>query len=260
MRSAHYPGSHDVNPEAALAGKLSDHPPAIVRCPDTAAQPVPDRLDAVAHERAREDHRGPPCIGGRLPVSPVDGVNVVPVNRNRMPAERPRPPQIPSQHDLTGPVQPVGVDDYGQVAQALPAAVAECLPGGALGHLGVPAQHPDPVGQPVQAPAGQGQADADGQPRSHQAGGHVRRQSALQRVTQRPAPGLRKAQELFIADRSGRLQHRVIQRPSAALGENQMVTALITRVREVEPADARPAAPPSTRQQTSRTWGDPSRQ
>ena len=50
---------------------------------------------------------------------------------------------------LAGGAEPVDVDDHGQVSQRRPAAVAERLPGGDLGHLAVSAQHPDPAGQPV---------------------------------------------------------------------------------------------------------------
>jgi hypothetical protein len=148
MRWAHRPRSRDVNPEA-LAAKPGDHPLGISRWHATAGRPVPGCHGAVAHPRAREYHRGPPCVRGRLPVSPVDRVHVMSVDHIRVPAESSRPLQIPSQHDLAGVTRPVHVDDHGQVVQGRPAAAAECLPGRVLCHLRVPAQHPDPGGQPV---------------------------------------------------------------------------------------------------------------
>ena len=83
---------------------------------------VLDRLDALALDRVRDDHRR---LAGRVPrlgVGAVDRLEVVPVDLDRVPAERLGPlrvrVEVPAVHGLAALPEPVHVDDRGQVARA----------------------------------------------------------------------------------------------------------------------------------------------
>ena len=107
----------------------------------------------------------------------VDGGEVVPVDRQHPGAERLHPArvlrQVPAEVGRAALAEPVDVGDHDQVRQLVVGGLVERLPDGALGQLAVPAQHPDPVREPVQVPARQRDPDAVGQPLAERAGGDV---------------------------------------------------------------------------------------
>lgn len=117
---------------------------------------------------ARDDRGGAVRDGAHLLVRGVDGGDVVSVDLHRVPAEGAQPapvrrevPAVPGGPALS---EPVHVDDEGQIAEVLESGVLGRLPDGALGHLAVPAQHPDAVVQLVQALARERHAHSDRQP------------------------------------------------------------------------------------------------
>ena len=190
---------------------------------------VLDLGEALALDRLGQDHRRPAARGvpgerHRL----VDGGEVVPVDRQHPRAERLHPPrvlrQVPADVGLAALAEPVDVGDRDQVRQPVVGGLVERLPDRALGQLAVPAQHPDPVREPVQVPARQRDPDAVGQPLAERAGGDVdprqdRRGVALQPLAEAPVAG----HQLVLRHDPGRLEHRVQQRRGVALGEDQVV-------------------------------------
>jgi hypothetical protein len=87
----------------------------------------------------------------------------VAVDDERMGAEGLHPPgiavHVPLEFGGTVLSQTVDVHDGGQVTQLVVGGLIQGLPHGAFGQFAVPAQNPDPVGQPVQVAAGQRHPD-----------------------------------------------------------------------------------------------------
>jgi hypothetical protein len=71
--------------------------------------------------------------------------------------------QVPAQLGGAALTEPVDVDDRDQVGQPVVSGLVQRLPDRSLGELTVAAQHPDPVGPPLQVLAGQGDPDPVGQ-------------------------------------------------------------------------------------------------
>ena len=139
----------------------------------------------------------------------VDLLEVVPVDDDGAAAERLDAPavrlQVPLQLGRPRLPEPVHVDDHREVVQLVVRRLVEGLPDRALGHLAVPAEHPDAEAGLVEPLAGQRDADAVGQPLPERAGGDVdpgerRRRVALQ-PRPRPPVGLH---QLAVVDRRRR--------------------------------------------------------
>ena len=194
-------------------------------------QLVLDLLDALALERVRHDHGGLAVRVERLRVRAVDLLEVVPVDLDRLPAEGLGPlrvrVQIPAVHRLAALPEPVHVDDRGQVLELVERGVLEGLPHRALGHLAVAAQAPDPVREPVEVLAGEGDADRDRQPLAERAGGDVDPGNLGGRVTFHAAAEDAKREELVVRDRAGGLEHRVDEGGRVSLGEDQVVVVRV---------------------------------
>ena len=132
--------------------------------------------------------------------------------------------------------QPVHVHDRGQVGQPVVRGLVQGLPDGALRHLAVPAQHPHPVGQPVEVPARQRDPHPVGQPLAERSGGDVdprqdRGGMAFQAGPEPPVP----VHELLVGHHSHRLVHGVQQRGGVSLGEDQVVVGVGAGVVPVVP-------------------------
>ena len=155
---------------------------------------VRDGLDAVALLRPRDDHRRAPAGGEGRGECRIDRRDVVPVDLDRLPAERLRPNavriEIPAVHRLAGLAEPVDVDDRGQVVERVEAGVLERLPDRALGHLGVAAQAPDPIRKPIQLLAGERDAHRDRQALTQRSSRHVDPRQDRRRVPLDPAAEL----------------------------------------------------------------------
>ena len=169
-------------------------------------------------------------VGERL----VDLAEVVPVDDHGVAAERLDPlgvrVQVPAQLGRAALAQAVHVDDRGQVAQPVMGGLVQRLPDRPFGRLAVPAQHPHPVRQLIQVPAGQGHADPVRQPLAERAGGDVdpgqdRGGVALQPRAEPAVPG----HQFLVGDDACRLEHRVQQRGRVPFGEDQVVVGRIVR-------------------------------
>ena len=170
-------------------------------------------------------------------VGPVDRGDVVPVDLDRLPAEGLGSTavggRVPLVHRRARLAEPVDVDDRGQVVEAVEAGLLEGLPHRALGHLGVAAEAPDAIREPVQALAGEPDADADRQALAEGAGRDVDPWEDRRGMALDPAAEPAKGEHLVVADRAGRLEHRVQQRGGVALAEDQVVVARVIGVAEV---------------------------
>jgi hypothetical protein len=107
----------------------------------------------------------------------VDLAEIMPVDGYGTTAERLNPfgisVQVPAQLGRAALAEAVHVDDRGQVVQPVVGRLVERLPYRSLGHLAVAAQHPHPVRQLIEIPAGEGHADPVRQPLAERAGGDV---------------------------------------------------------------------------------------
>ena len=170
-------GQPRLETQVAHAAQLGDRGVGIVQRLAVPAVLVLDGRHALALQRARED-RGRPA-GQRLGVAVrlVDLLDVVAVDLDRVPAEGSRAlgehAGVTPDHRLAALPEAVDVDDRREVVECVVRRVLERLPHRSLGELGVSAEHPDAVGQPVEVPAGDGHADADRQALAERAGGDV---------------------------------------------------------------------------------------
>ena len=188
---------------------------------------VLDGLDAAALQRARDDRGRPLADRLRLRVGALDLLDVVAVDRDRVPAEGAQAAhvgvEVPAEHGLARLAEAVDVEDRGQVVEALPGGVLDRLPHRALGHLAVAAQAPDAERQAVEPLAGQRHARRDRQALAERAGRHVGGRDARGRVALEPRAELAEGQQLLVVDPPRRLEHRVVERRRVALGEDQVV-------------------------------------
>ncbi len=198
---------------------------------------VLDERDALALDRMRHDHRRTVGVAQRLLEGMVDLFQVVTVDLDRIPAERPGARRvgfdIPAQHRLAALAEPIDVDDRGQVVQLVVRGVVERLPHRALGHLAVAQQDPHVVGQLVQILAGQADADADRQALAERTGGHVDPRDQRRRMALQPTAELAEGQQLVVGHRPRGLVERVEQRRRVPFGEDQVVVERVVRLIEV---------------------------
>src|SRR5580765_4150184 len=126
---------------------------------------VLDGLDALALDRAGDDHRRPSLRLLGLLVRAVDLLDLVTVDLDRVPAERACPfdvdAGVPADHRLAALTQPVDVDDRGQIVELVVRRMLERLPHRALGHLTVSAEHPHARWEPVEEFRGEAHPDPD---------------------------------------------------------------------------------------------------
>jgi hypothetical protein len=151
---------------------------------------VLDLRVALALDRARDDRRRLASRRLRLAVGRVDRLDVVAVDLDRMPAERPEAirerGQVPAVHRLAPLAEPVDVDDRGQVVELVERSVLGRLPHRPLGHLAVAAEHPDARRQPVELLRRERHADADRQALAERARGDVDPRQHRRRVPLEP--------------------------------------------------------------------------
>ena len=137
----------DVDMDVADAAELLDRRVRVVERLAMPAVLVLDGLDALALDRAGHDHRGASFCLCCLLVRPVDLLDVVPVDLDRVPPERSRAldvhARVPADHGLAALTEPVHVDDRSEVVELVVRRVLVGLPHRALRHLAVAAEHPD---------------------------------------------------------------------------------------------------------------------
>ena len=107
----------------------------------------------------------------------VDGGQVMPVDGQHPGAECLHPAlvvlKVPADIGLAALAEPVDVGHHDHVGQVVIGGLVEGLPDGTLGEFAVSAQHPDPVGEPLQVLACQRDPHAIWQPLAQRAGGDV---------------------------------------------------------------------------------------
>ena len=187
-------GLRDLDPDVAPPPELGDRRlgsssglPWKPFSSSTAATPLPLTVRATTTV-------GFPLVATRLGECAVDRLDVVAVDDDRVPAERPRTRdvdvEVPADHRLAALAQPVDVDDRGQVVELVVRGVLERLPHRALGHLAVAAQHPDAVRDAIEPLAGERRPDADREALAERAGGDVDPREDGRRVPLEPASEL----------------------------------------------------------------------
>ena len=123
------------------------------------------RRDALPLHRARDENRGLARRRDGLTERRVDRVEVVAVERDRVPPESLRAGdvrvEIPADHRLAALAEPVDVDDRREVVEPEVRGVLERLPHRALGHLAVAAEHPHAARQVLEVLRGKRHPDAD---------------------------------------------------------------------------------------------------
>ncbi len=120
-----------------------------------------------------------------------------------------------------------------RLSSPLKAGVLERLPDRPFRDLAVAAKHPNPIGQLIEALPRQGDADADRQALPERAGGDVHPGQHGRGVALEAASELAERQELLVGDRTGGLEHAVVQRRGVTLGEDQVVVAGVVGLVEV---------------------------
>ncbi len=230
-------GLRHVHDDVPLAAELCDRLLGVVERLAVPARLVLDRLDALALDRARDDHRRHALHRGGLAVGALDRADVVAVDLDRVPAERLRPVrvrvEVPAVHRLAALAELVHVDDRGQVVEPVEGGVLERLPHRALGHLAVAAEHPDAVRQLVELLAGERDPDRERQALAERPGRDVDPRDLRRRVALQPAAEVAEGEQLLVRDRAGRLVHRVQQGRGVSLGEDEVVVPRVVRVVEV---------------------------
>lgn len=214
MRASSRPGNAD--PQVTDAAQLLDRLVGVGQ--RLAVQPlaVLDGPDALALEGAGEDRGGLPQGGGRLAVGAVDGVHVVSVDLDRVPAEGLEAAGVGAEVVAvpggTALAEAVDVDDHREVVEVFVARVLGGLPHRALGELAVPAHHPHAVADAVQPLPGQRDADAHRKTLAERAGGRLDpRQPLRGGVSLQPAAEFAEGQQLLVVDGPGGLVGRVQQ-------------------------------------------------
>ena len=235
------PGGPAVGPRSAdrevpLPAQLDDGPLGHFRGqrPAVPALAVLDLGEPAALEGPGEDHRGLARAAHRRERL-VDLPEVVPVDGDGTTAERLNPfgicVQIPAQLGRAALAEAVHVDDRGQVVQVVVGRLVERLPHRAFRHLAVAAQHPHPVRQLIEIPAGQGHPDPVGQSLAERSGGDVDPRQHRGRVALQPCaePPVR-VDQLVVRDDARRLEHGVEQGGRVPLGEDQVVVGRVVRL------------------------------
>ena len=138
---------------------------------------VLDLGEALALDGASQDHGRAIGRGSRALQRHVDLLDVVAVDHHGLYAERLGPApvgiEVPTELSFPALAEAIDIDNRGEVGQAVKGGLVESLPDRALADLGVAAENPDVVGQPVQLLAGHRDADRDWEALPERTGGYV---------------------------------------------------------------------------------------
>ena len=206
----------DLNVNVAETAELLDRRVWIFERLAVPAVLVLDRLDALALDRARHDHRRAACRLSRFLVGAIDLLDVVSVDLDRIPAEGPRAldidARVPADHGLPALAQPVHVDDGGQIVELVVRRMLVRLPHRSLRHLAVAAEHPDARRKPVEVLGGEPHPDADRQALAQRASRNVHPRDQRSRVSLEHAAELAVREQLVVGDRPDGSEDCVVER------------------------------------------------
>ena len=173
----------------------------------------------------------------RLAVGVVDLAQVVAVDLDGMPAERPGAGgvgvAVPAEHRLAALAEPVHIENANQVVELIVSGKLQRLPDRAFGHLAIAQHDPDVIRQLVEVFARDAHADADGQPLAQRAGGHVHPRQHGRGVPFHAAAPLAQCHEFLVRDGARSLVDRIEQRRGVPLREDEMVIVGGVWMREV---------------------------
>ena len=194
--------------------------------------------DALPLHRARDENRRRSRRRDGLTQRIVDRVEVVAVERDRVPAECLRAGdvrvEIPPDHRLATLTEPVDVDDRREVVEPEVRRVLERLPHRALGHLAVAAEHPYAARQMLEVLRGERHPDADRKSLTERAGRDVDPRDARCRMAFEHARVLAVVEDVLVGDDACRAVDRVEERRCVAFREDETVVRGALRLGEVE--------------------------
>ena len=198
---------------------------------------VLDGRDALSLERAGDDDGGLPGRRDRLAERLVDRVDVVPVDLDRVPAERfgarGVDVEVPADHRLAALAEPVHVDDRREVVELVVGGVLEGLPHRALGHLAVAAEHPHAGREMLEMLRRERHPHTDREALAERAGRDVDPWDARRRMSLEHAAVLAVGEDLVVRDDACSAVDRVQEHRRVALREDQAVVRRALRLREV---------------------------
>ena len=198
---------------------------------------VLDGRDALSLDRARDDDGGLPGRRNRLAERLVDRVDVVPVDLDRVPAERFRARgvdvEVPADHRLAALAEPVHVDDRREVVELVVGGVLEGLPHRALGHLAVAAEHPHAGREVLEVLRRERHPHTDREALAERAGRDVDPRDERRRMSLEHAAVLAVGEDLVVRDDACSAVDRVQEHRRVALREDQAVVRRALRLREV---------------------------
>ncbi len=231
-------GLRDLDAKVGDAAELGDRGVRVVERLAVVAVLVLHRRDALPLHRARDENRGLSRRRDGPTERGVDRVEVVAVERDRIPPERLGARdvrvEVPSDHRLATLAEPVDVDDRREVVELEVRSVLERLPHRALGHLAVAAQHPHAARQALEVLRGERHPDADRKALAERARRDVDPRDGRCRMALEHAPERPVLEDLLVGDDARCAEDRVEKGRRVALREDEPVVRGALRVVEVE--------------------------
>ena len=231
-------GLRDLDANVRDPAELGDRSVRVVERLAVVAVLVLHGRDALPLHRPRDENRRLPRRRDGLTERGVDRVEVMAVERDRVPPESLRAGdvrvEVPAHHRLATLPEPVDVDDRREVVEPEMRGVLERLPHRALGHLAVAAQHPHTARQALEVLRGERHPDADRETLTERARcdvdpGDGRCRMALEHASECPV-----LEDVFVGDGARGAEDGVEQNRCVAFREDEPVVRGALRIGEVE--------------------------
>ena len=197
-----------------------------------------DAGNAVALERARQDHRGTPGDRPRLGVGVEQRVHVVPVDNDGVPPEG--APfgrvllHVVLPHRRAALAQAIDVGDPHEVVDGVKRGRLRRFPDGAFSGFAIPEQHVRAV-VGTDAPRIQGDPHARAEALAERPGGDIDEGQPRRRVPLEIGAQLAQLQQLAPGEQADRRPRGVQERRRVPLGEHEAIVVLVLRLLRVEP-------------------------